>query len=82
MRLVPPLPVPVGLTPPRPLELSTPVPAGAVVTVDAELVATAVELEIGPRLGRDEPGLGCKVCVGMVTPLVIMLRTSLSTLKK
>lgn len=82
---VPPLPVPVGLTPPEPLEWSTPVPAGAAVTVDAELVAIAVELEMGTGLGRDEPGLGCKVGCGsggMVTSLETMRWTSLLTPRK
>lgn len=87
-----PVPLPVGLLPPETLEGSTPVPAGAVITVDAELVATctvlvatAVELEMGPRLGRDEPGLGSKVGCGrggMVTSLKTMLSTSSPTLRK
>lgn len=81
-----PVPLPVGLLPPETLEGSTPVPAGAVGTVDAKLVATftvlvatVVELEMGPRLGRDEPGLGSKVGCGsggMVTPFKTMLSTS------
>lgn len=87
-----PVPLPVALATPEPLEVGTPVPAGAVVTVDAELVAvfkvvvaTAAELEMGPRLVRDEPGLGSKVgrgTAGMVTSLETILRTSSSTLSK
>lgn len=67
----------VGLTmrpvpaPPEPLEWSTPVPVGAVVTAEgvlvanfAVLVATTIELEMGTKLGRDEPGLASKVVLG------------------
>lgn len=62
-------------------------PAGAVVTVDAVLVATTVELEMGKKLGRDEPGLGSKVVLGCgsgrtVTSLAIMLPTSSPTLSR
>lgn len=58
-------------TPPEPLEWGTPVPVGAVVTVEgvlvanfAVLVATTIELEMGMKLGRDEPGLASKVVLG------------------
>lgn len=84
-----PVPVPA---PPEPLEWNTPVPAGAVVTVDAVLVANfavlvtaTIELEMGTKPGFDEPGLGSKVVLGcgsggMVTAWVIMLSTSSPTL--
>lgn len=83
------VPVPAPLAPPEPLEWNPPVPAGAVVTVYAELVATfavlvvtTVELELGTKLGRDEPGLGSKVGCGsggLATPLEMMLATSSPT---
>lgn len=87
-----PLPLPAPLAPPEPLEWNTPVPAGAVVTVYAELVATfavlvatTVELEMGTKLGRDEPGLGSRVGCGsgrLLTSLAVMLSISSPTLCK
>lgn len=87
-----PVPVPVPLAIPEPLEWIPPVPAGAAVTVYAELVATfavlvatTVELELGTKLWRDEPGLGSKVGCGgrgMLTALEYMLATSSPTLWK
>lgn len=67
-------------------------PAGAVVTVYGELVATlgvlvatTVGLEMGTKLGRDEPGIGSRVGCGsggLVTSFAIMLSISSPTLWK
>lgn len=79
------LPVPLPTLPvtlPMLREGSTPEPAGAVATVDAELVT------MGTVVVPDEPGLGPKVVRvgrgtgGRVRSLSIMLLTSLSTLLK
>lgn len=69
---------------PEPLEWSTPVPVGAVVANFAVLVATTIELEMGTKLGRDEPGLASKVVRGcgsggMVTAWSNMLSISSPT---
>ena len=77
-------PVPLREAP----EGSMPEPAGAVVTVNAGLVATIVGRVMGTTVVPDDPGLGPKVVPGgcgsgsgrMVTSLVIMLLTSSPTL--
>ena len=80
-----PLPVPLPTLPvPLPMlrEGSTPEPAGAVATVDAELVT------MGTVVVPDEPGLGpkivrvCRGSGGRVRSLWNMLLTSCSTLTK
>lgn len=78
------LPVPL----PMPREGSTPEPAGAVSTVDAELVTTTVGRVMGTVVVPDEPGLGPKVVrvgcgsEGRFRSLLIMLLISSSTLLK